>query len=190
MDDDKNEDVNVEISLDKDGNIDPISMEYNEYRSDLNKIYKATADNNSIVSKFSINNDKCIHELKIKYTNGTESIEKQHTFLFDEDFINVFLIPMINDYSNYNNVITHNIVLNSNGKNMKFIVQTKERDLLEIDNIEMDCANKFMNLFKKNNDEISTIKNEKGTSNILFILLVLIALAVVIGVIITICKID
>lgn len=173
---------NIEISVDDSGNVDPISMEYNEYRSDLNAIYRATSSNNSIVSKFIIDNDKCRHELKIKYDNGQESLEKQEEFDYKNEFVDTFLIPMIEDYNKYNHITSRNIILNKDGKTTRFVAHTSDNDLLEIDNIDLNTSNKFIELLKAKNavntdNNIEKI-NQKGISNALTIILTMVMIGI------------
>ena len=54
------------ISINQDGEVDPISIEYNEYREKLKTIYETTTDENYMLSEFVVDGDKCIHTFTIK----------------------------------------------------------------------------------------------------------------------------
>ncbi len=176
------------ISADINGVVDPISMEYNSYRNDLNKIYLATSENNSIVSKFVVNDKICNHEIVIKYSNGTVSKEMMKQFNFDQNFIDNFLFPMIEDYNKYNKIYDDNVIINSD-TTAKFSIHTKSNDSLEINNISVDLASKLSDIVllsdtdNPNLTDGKTVKklfNEKGMGNIFVIILAIILIAIII----------
>lgn len=182
-----NDVVNVEISVDKDGNVDPKSIEYNDYRSDLNSIYKATADNNSVISTYTVSENTCNHKLVIKYVNGTVSIEKNNTFDFSENFKEDFLVNMLNDYCIYNKVVSDNVIIKENGK-VIFKVNTSDNDLLVIDDIDMDFASKLSDLvYKKDESNQNLIDSkeirhefmERGNSSTVTIILTIVLAGIV-----------
>lgn len=179
--------VNVEISIDKDGNIDPKSLEYNEYRNDLNKIYTATADNNSVISTYTVSDNVCNHKLVIKYVNGTESVEKSTSFEFSDSFKDNFLANMLDDYCTYNKVVSDNVIIKENGK-VVFKVNTSDNDLLVIDDIDMEFASKLSDLVYKKDEtnpnlidskEIKQGYSERGNSSTMTIVLTIILIGVV-----------
>lgn len=174
--------IEATISVDNSGKVDPISLEYNEYRKDLNKIYATTTDENSLVSKFIIENGKCNHTLVIKYSNGTVSTEKSHVFDYTENFKNDFLAPMLEDYNKYNTIFDDSVVIKDNSL-ATFTARTKDNDSLIIENINMDVASKLSDLVKKkdhtnpNLTDSNTIKqvyNEHGLGNTSVIILTII----------------
>lgn len=182
-----NDVVNVEISVDKDGNVDPKSIEYNDYRSDLNSIYKATADNNSVISTYTVSENTCNHKLVIKYVNGTVSIEKNNIFDFSENFKEDFLVNMLNDYCIYNKVVSDNVIIKENGK-VIFKVNTSDNDLLVIDDIDMDFASKLSDLvYKKDESNPNLIDSkeirhdfmERGNSSTVTIILTIVLAGIV-----------
>lgn len=171
------------ISVDKDGGVLPISLEYNEYREDLINIYSTTTDDNCLRSEFIVNGDKCLHKLVISFPDGSHSIEKNKEFLFNEDFINNFLVPMLNDYNKYNEVFNDSIVL-ENSDSAIFIVNTKLNDLLVVKGIDEELANKLNNILPikdSNIIDIAKIKkkiNQRGVANIVIIVMTIILIAV------------
>lgn len=171
--------IEATISVDNSGKVDPISLEYNEYRNDLNKIYATTTDENSLISKFVIENGKCNHTLVIKYSNGTVSTEKSHVFDYTENFRNDFLAPMLEDYNKYNTIFDDSVVIKDNSL-ATFTARTKDNDSLIIENINMDVASKLSDLVKKRDNsnpnltDSNTIKqvyNEHGLGNTSVIIL-------------------
>lgn len=174
--------IEATISVDNSGKVDPISLEYNEYRKDLNKIYATTTDENSLVSKFIIENGKCNHTLVIKYSNGTVSTEKSHVFDYTENFKNDFLAPMLEDYNKYNTIFDDSVVIKDNSL-ATFTARTKDNDSLIIENINMDVASKLSDLVKRKDNtnpnltDSNTIKqvyNEHGLGNTSVIILTII----------------
>ena len=138
-------DIEATISTDNMGNVDPISLEYNEYRNDLNKIYSTTTDENSLISKFIVENGKCVHTLIVKYSNGTVSTEKSHIFEYTDNFKNGFLFPMLEDYNKYNAIFDDGVIIKDNSL-ATFTARTKDNDSLIIENIDMDLASKLSDL--------------------------------------------
>ena len=171
--------IEATISTDKRGHVDPISLEYNEYRNDLNKIYSTTTDENSLVSKFIVENGKCIHTLVVKYSNGTVSTEKSHIFDYTDNFKNGFLFPMLEDYNKYNAIFDDGVLIKDNSL-ATFTARTKDNDSLIIENIDMDLASKLSDLvyIKDSNNpnltDSNTLKqvyNEHGIGNVSVIIL-------------------
>lgn len=172
-------DIEATISTDNMGNVDPISLEYNEYRNDLNKIYSTTTDENSLISKFIVENGKCVHTLIVKYSNGTVSTEKSHIFEYTDNFKNGFLFPMLEDYNKYNAIFDDGVIIKDNSL-ATFTARTKDNDSLIIENIDMDLASKLSDLVyikdssNPNLTDSNTLKqvyNEHGIGNISVIVL-------------------
>ena len=62
------------ISIDDNGQIDPISMEYNEYRNKLVEMYSTSTEDNSVISSFNVQGDMCEHILTVRFADGTTPI--------------------------------------------------------------------------------------------------------------------
>ncbi len=174
--------IEATISIDNSGNVDPISLVYNEYRNDLNKIYATTTDENSLISKFVVENGKCSHTLVIKYSNGTVSTEKSNIFDYNENFKNDFLLPMIEDYNKYNSIFDDSVIIKDNSL-ATFTARTKDNDSLIIENIDMDLSSKLSDLvyIKDSNNPnladsntINQVYNEHGIGNVSVIVLTIV----------------
>ena len=181
-------DIEATISTDNMGNVDPISLEYNEYRNDLNKIYSTTTDENSLISKFVVENGKCVHTLIVKYSNGTVSTEKSHIFEYTDNFKNGFLFPMLEDYNKYNAIFDDGVIIKDNSL-ATFTARTKDNDSLIIENIDMDLASKLSDLVyikdssNPNLTDSNTLKqvyNEHGIGNISVIVLTILLIGMTI----------
>lgn len=181
-------DIEATISTDNMGNVDPISLEYNEYRNDLNKIYSTTTDENSLISKFIVENGKCVHTLIVKYSNGTVSTEKSHIFEYTDNFKNGFLFPMLEDYNKYNAIFDDGVIIKDNSL-ATFTARTKDNDSLIIENIDMDLASKLSDLVyikdssNPNLTDSNTLKqvyNEHGIGNISVIVLTILLIGMAI----------
>lgn len=167
------------IAVDKHGRVDAISIEYNGYRSELISFYKETTIENSIISTFSVEGSACNHTVILRETTGTEEIKSKKTFEYDDNFINTFLIPMIEDYNKENIVFNSTIeVLDEDKAN--FIARTKSNDSLIIVGISLELANCFKDIVTRNDVEINILNeqkmNEKGNGNYLVIILTIIAI--------------
>lgn len=176
-----------EISLDSEGNVDPASLEYNEYRNDLNQIYRTTSQDNSLLSTFIVDGNICKHTLIIKYKNGQTSIEKEHTFSYSDSFKNSFLFSMLEDYNKYNKITKDNAVVKQDGT-ATFTVHTMDNDDLVIDNIDIELASKLSDIVydkdRNNTDlidskEIMSKYSQRGIGTSMAILLVVLLIAVV-----------
>ena len=109
-------------------------------------------------------------------------------FNFDQNFIDNFLFPMIEDYNKYNKIYDDNVIINSN-TTAKFSIHTKSNDSLEINNISVDLASKLSDIVllsdtdNPNLTDGKTVKklfNEKGMGNIFVIILAIILIAIII----------
>ncbi len=175
-----NSDPNIEtISVDQNGEVDPISIEYNNYRNDLNNIYTTTKEENSMTSEFIVSNGKCIHTLTIRQLDGSRNVALTKEFDYTESFKNNFLPSMIEDYNKYNSVFDSNIIIGENSL-VTLMIKTKENDTLSIKNIDVDLSSKLndiiylknvnnMNL-KDSKDLLDTINN-RGIGNTWIIIL-------------------
>ena len=57
------------IAVNEYGQVDSLSLDYNEYRSELSDFYKMTTIENSIISIYIVNDDICNHKLFSRKTN-------------------------------------------------------------------------------------------------------------------------
>lgn len=165
------------ITLDKDGQIDPISFEYNNYRNELNKIYSTTTEEKSILSDFIINNDKCTHILTIRQLNGKRDVLLNKEFDYDNSFKENFLPLMLSDFNNYNKISDINI-LDSDNNLVIFTARTKENDILNIKYINKEMAIKLNNVIHPVNKVIN-IKNSKGIGNTFIIVMSILIIGVI-----------
>ena len=92
------------IAVDENGRVEAVSIDYNDYRNELVSGYKMTTSNNSIISTFSVINNKCIHNFIVRDLNGKEQSRKERTFDYNNNFIDSFLLPMIKDYDRENKI--------------------------------------------------------------------------------------
>lgn len=176
-----NEEVNDKIeviAVDENGKVEEVSLDYNEYRDELVLAYKKTRMDNSVVSTFSIDNNKCKHVLVIKDNTG-EKIIKEKSFDYNDNFINSFLIPMIEDYSMENLISDSTIeILGENQAN--FVTRTKLNDSLIVLGSKVELANKFKDIVSKKNINVNVIGeekiNQKGISSFLALGLLVVAM--------------
>ena len=176
------------IAVDENGRVREISLDYNEYRGGLEPIYRRTTMNNSIISNFSVTGDKCRHTVVEKSKDGKERVLREHTFNYDDSFIENFLIPMALDYSKDNFIYNSKIELfGENQANLA--VRTKLNDSLIFLGIRVELANRLKRIIeiKKIEDEDEK-KNQAGISNSLVLGLALVVMAILLIVIATVYK--
>lgn len=176
------------IATDEYGRVDAISIDYNEYRNELDSIYKITTYENSIISTYSVTDDLCNHTIIIRNVTGEESLRKEKTFNYDSNFIEGFLIPMVEDYNRKNLVFNSTVEIISDDK-ANFIARTKSNDSLILLGISVELANMFKDLVIRNNIDVNVIDNnrtnEKGIGNFMIIFLTLFAIGIIsIGIVI------
>ena len=174
-------DTPVEV-LDDNSNLKYNQVDYyNEYRNELNKMYNNTTEDNSLISSFIVEGNRCRHTLIVKFSDGHNEISKSREFEYNDNFKNEFLLPVVIDYNKYNKVFDSRIEVISDDKS-SFIAKTNENDALNIINIDVEFANKIMDSLPKQELSINQSKqlmklpNEKGIGNFLVIILTIIAI--------------
>ena len=140
------------ISIDQNGQVDPISIEYNQYREQLNHIYSTTTEENSMISEFTVENGKCKHILTIRQLNGNRTVALTKEFEYTDSFKNNFLIPMIEDYMKYNIIFDSNVTSSAEDL-ITFTSRTKEN--------EMELASKLNDLIYSKNLQNPNLKDSK-----------------------------
>ena len=171
-----NDVVSKEIEVITADNNDKTTLNYNEYREELSHAYKKTRMDNSVVSTFSINDDICKHVLVIK-KEDKERIIKKHIFKYDEDFINKFLVPMIEDYKKENFIFDSKVELMGEN-NSNLVIRTKLNDSLIILGSRVEIANRLEKIISGRKDEPL---NESGLSNFVAIGLLLLSMIMLIA---------
>lgn len=168
------------VSVDPMGQVDPISLEYNEYRNELVQMYQNSTEDDSIISSFYVQGEKCIHTLTVRFADGTEPKTQQREFDYTNNFKNDFLVPMVEDYTHHNEVFDSSTeVIDKN--NCNFIARTNKNDSLCISSIDIEFANQLRDLLPKQEIAVSKGKqlvklDTKGIGNYLVIILTVIAI--------------
>lgn len=169
------------ITVDENGQVQPISLDYNEYRNSLNKIYQLSTSNNSLILNFSIVDGICKNTVILKQPTLQEEVKKSGEFAYNKGFIDSFLIPTIEDYNRFNQIFSSNIEI-LDGDKANFVVRTNKNDCLIVMGIDMTLANRLKDLVTLKEDKVSIvdsrsdISNQKGISNYLVIILTIIAI--------------
>lgn len=168
------EPTQIEIAVDSNGHVDAISLDYNDYRNMLISTYKKSSKDNSIISTFSIMNDKCTNNVIIR-NSYDEDKRQERVFTYNHNFINSFLIPMVKDYNKENEIKDISIeVLDENRSNL--IIKANMNDSLVLLGINMELSNKLKELgFDDKKIEIIDRKNldNNGIGNSMAIILTL-----------------
>lgn len=161
------------IAVDENGRVEAVSIDYNDYRNELVSGYKMTTSNNSIISTFSVINNKCIHNFIVRDLNGKEQSRKERTFDYNNNFIDSFLLPMIKDYDRENKIISSSVELLDENK-ANFIIKNNMNDSLILIGIDLEFSNKIKKMISTGeNTEVidKKILNTDGISNYLAIIL-------------------
>ncbi len=167
------------IAVNEDGKVNELSLDYNEYRNNLDMLYKTSTLENSIISTYSIIENICKHTITINESSSKQENQEVKTFEYNSNFINNFLIPMVQDYNRLNEIFTSNIEILDEHK-ANFIARTKKNDSLIIIGISIELANMFKDIvtkkdFLQSNKPMKKINN-KGISNTLVIFLTVLAI--------------
>lgn len=170
------------IAVDENGKVEAISIDYNEYRNKLISIYKKTTLENSIISTFSVDDNSCNNTVILREINGSEKLEIEKSFEYNSNFINAFLVLMVEDYNKENTIFNSTIeVLDENKAN--FIARTKYNDSLILIGISIELANMFKDIVTRNEVTIDILDkktmDEKGIGSNLAIILTIIAISMV-----------
>lgn len=168
------------VIVDQNGHVDPISLEYNEYRDRLAKRYGSSTEEDAMISSFYVQEGKCVHTLSVRFADGKKPKSEQRIFDYTNDFKNDFLIPMVEDYTSHNQVFGSSLEVIDN-KQCNFIIRTSKNDSLCISNIDIEFANRLSDLLPRQEISVSGNKqlvklNAKGIGNYLVILLTIIAI--------------
>ncbi len=156
---------------------------YQDYLDKLNQIYTTTTEENSVISEYVVNNNKCSHTLIIRELNGNKTLALSNEFEYNDSFKNEFLEAMIQDYKKHNSVLDCNIVTVENDLT-SIIIRTKENDTLTIRNIDIDLASKIndqvMPKQELNSPNKTLMKkiDEKGIGNTFVILLTVLLIGI------------
>lgn len=148
-----------EIVTNENGQVSPISLEYNDYRDELKQMYflGVSDDNISIMSSFNVLKDAgvCINQVAAVKNGEETSLEttmrhrpiKSMEFEYNDVFINSFLEPMLLDYIDINEVTNINSLVNVDEKtNMASInIDAPNNNSLSINGLSIDVANKLAN---------------------------------------------
>lgn len=176
------------IAVNEYGKVDAVSLDYNEYRSELSSFYKMSTLENSIITTYIVNDDICNHKITFKNLSGYEDVKISKKFNYDTNFMNAFLVPMVEDYKKENIIFNSTIeVLDEEKAN--FIARTKSNDSLIIMGISIELANQLKDIVTRSDIPVNILdqktKNESGIGTSLAIILTIIAIGMcLVGIII------
>lgn len=166
------------IAIDSNGEVDPISIEYNKYRDKINKIYQANTDGSILVSEFEINGNTCEHSVIVRKLNGDKNILLSNTFLYDDGFRKNFLTAVLKDFSSTNEIVDYDLV-NKENSMVDFSVRTKENNIFNIKNIDVETGENLNNFIANENDSNNLNSNQKGIGNYLAIGLTILLISII-----------
>lgn len=165
------------IAIDSNGNVDPISIEYNKYRDDINNIYQTNLDGSLITSEFTVDEDICNHSMVVRKLNGDRKEVLNNTFSYSDGFRKNFLTSILKDFSSKDEILDFNLIQKENNIS-DFSIINKDNNMLEIKNIDTETANRLKNLITDNPNKLNN--NQKGIGNYLAIGLTILLISIII----------
>lgn len=147
---------------------------YEEYIESLLNAARLTTKENSVLINFKVEDEVCVNTVDFIQQDGTKDTLKNTTFICDDSFYKDFLEKFILEY--YSNMVVafnDNIDMNSDGKYTYRIV-TDDNDMMSVDGITLDYANRLTELTKKEErKEENIIVNEQGNVTFMYTLFLL-----------------
>lgn len=164
------------IAIDPNGNVDPISIEYNKYRDDINNIYQTNLDGSLITSEFTVDEDICNHSMVVRKLNGDRKEVLNNTFSYSDGFRKNFLTAVLKDFSSRDEILEFSLIQKENNTSNILII-SKDNNTLEIKNIDTRTANQLKNLITDRPNNLNN--NQKGIGNYLVIILTILLITII-----------
>lgn len=164
------------IAVDSNGNVDPISIEYNKYRDDINNVYQTNLDWSLIISEFTVDKNTCNHSMVVRKLNGDRKEVLNNTFSYSDGFRKNFLIAVLKDFSSRDEILDFSLIQKENNV-VDISIINKDNNTLEIKNIDTKTANQLKNLITDKPNKLNN--NQKGIGNYLAIILTIVLITII-----------
>lgn len=164
------------IAVDSNGNVDPISIEYNKYRDDINNVYQTNLDGSLIISEFTVDKNTCNHSMVVRKLNGDRKEVLNNTFSYSDGFRKNFLTAVLKDFSSRDEILEFSLIQKENNTSNILII-SKDNNTLEIKNIDTKTANQLKNLITNRPNNLNN--NQKGIGNYLVIILTILLITII-----------
>ena len=164
------------IAVDSNGNVDPISIEYNKYRDDINNVYQTNLDGSLIISEFTVDKNTCNHSMVVRKLNGDRKEVLNNTFSYSDGFRKNFLIAVLKDFSSRDEILDFSLIQKENNV-VDISIINKDNNTLEIKNIDTKTANQLKNMVTDSPNKLNN--NQKGIGNYLAIILTIVLITII-----------
>lgn len=164
------------IAVDSNGNVDPISIEYNKYRDDINNVYKTNLDGSLIISEFTVDKNTCNHSMVVRKLNGDRKEVLNNTFSYSDGFRKNFLTAVLKDFSSRDEILDFSLIQKENNV-VDISIISKDNNTLEIKNIDTKTANQLKNMVTDSPNKLNN--NQKGIGNYLAIILTIVLITII-----------
>ena len=164
------------IAVDSNGNVDPISIEYNKYRDDINNVYQTNLDGSLIISEFTVDKNTCNHSMVVRKLNGDRKEVLNNTFWYSDGFRKNFLIAVLKDFSSRDEILDFSLIQKENNV-VDISIINKDNNTLEIKNIDTKTANQLKNLITDKPNKLNN--NQKGIGNYIAIILTIVLITII-----------
>ena len=164
------------IAVDSNGNVDPISIEYNKYRDDINNVYQTNLDGSLIISEFTVDKNTCNHSMVVRKLNGDRKEVLNNTFSYSDCFRKNFLTAVLKDFSSRDEILDFSLIQKENNV-VDISIISKDNNTLEIKNIDTKTANQLKNMVTDSPNKLNN--NQKGIGNYLAIILTIVLIAII-----------
>lgn len=164
------------IAVDSNGNVDPISIEYNKYRDDINNVYQTNLDGSLIISEFTVDKNTCNHSMVVRKLNGDRKEVLNNTFSYSDGFRKNFLIAVLKDFSSRDEILDFSLIQKENNV-VDISIISKDNNTLEIKNIDTKTANQLKNMVTDSPNKLNN--NQKGIGNYLAIILTIVLITII-----------
>ena len=164
------------IAVDSNGNGDPISIEYNKYRDDINNVYQTNLDGSLIISEFTVDKNTCNHSMVVRKLNGDRKEVLNNTFSYSDGFRKNFLTAVLKDFSSRDEILDFSLIQKENNV-VDISIINKDNNTLEIKNIDTKTANQLKNMVTDSPNKLNN--NQKGIGNYLAIILTIVLITII-----------
>lgn len=155
---------------------------YDDYIEKIFNIFRLSDKENSVVLSISLKKEKCTTKLKIVNKFGDTKEFNDVIFKVTEEIFETFISSLIKRLNDDENFIINDIVNLDKDEYQTFRLVSKNNDLVTIDGLTKEEANKLNKLFETDEKKEELLINNNGisTSNILILIIIVIIIIFII----------
>lgn len=155
---------------------------YDDYIEKIFNIFRLSDKENSVVLSISLKKEKCTTKLKIVNKFGDTKEFSDVIFKVTEEIFETFISSLIKRLNDDENFIINDIVNLDKDEYQTFRLVSKNNDLVTIDGLTKEEANKLNKLFETDEKKEELLINNNGisTSNILILIIIVIIIIFII----------